>query len=136
MKKNLFLLIPALALVLFVTSCTKDDNTTSPANSPQGKWEGTGQYGTTPGGPTYQFTLTFKANGTVDIVGNNSAAADFGAGTWAVVQDSVKATYSYAASSAIYKLSGKFSSTSNIMVGTIGLEPSTTGVGLFSVTKQ
>jgi hypothetical protein len=136
MKRNLFFLIPALATVFFLSSCSKDDTPPPATATPQGTWVGTGQYATVFGGPTYPFTLTFKANGTVDIIGNNSTAVDNATGTWQIVQDSVKATYAYVSSSAIYTLSGKFSAGSNVMVGTIGLSPATTGVGLFSVTKQ
>ncbi len=137
MKRNLFLLIPAFAMVFFLSSCSKSDSTPTPTNAtPTGTWKGTGQYGTTAGNPTYVFTLNFKANGTIDITGNNSTAIDVATGTWQIVQDSVKVTYIYISSTAQYTLSGKFSAGSNIMVGTIGLSPNTTGVGLFSVTKQ
>lgn len=130
------MLIPALAMVFLISSCSKDDTTIPAATSPEGTWTGTGQYGTTPGNPTYVFTLTFKANGTVDIVGNNNTAVDNATGNWSVVQDSVKATYTYVSATAQYTLSGKFTAGSNIMVGTIGLGTSTTGIGIFSVTKQ
>jgi hypothetical protein len=136
MKKNLFILIPALALVFFVSSCGKDDPATPANSTPQGTWVGTGQYGTTPGNPTYVFSLNFKADGTVAITGNNSTAIDVATGTWQLVQDSVKATYKYVSSSAQYTLSGKFTAGVNVMAGTIGLSPVTTGVGLFAVTKQ
>jgi hypothetical protein len=135
MKKSLFALIPALAMVFLISSCSKED--TTPTNStPTGTWVGTGQYGIGPGNPTYAFTLNFKANGTIDIVGNNNAAIDNATGTWTVVQDSVRAYYTYLSGSAFYTLSGKFSSASNVMVGTIGLGTSTTGTGTFSVTRQ
>jgi hypothetical protein len=133
MKKILFALIPALAMVFLIASCNKDDTTNT---TPTGTWIGIGQYGIGPGNPTYAFTITLKANGTVDIIGNNNAAIDNATGTWALVQDSVKATYTYVSASAQYTLSGKFSSTSNVMAGTIGLGTTTTGVGTFSVTRQ
>ena len=137
MKKSLFALIPALAMVFLISSCSKDNTTTTTTNTtPTGTWTGTGQYGTSAGLPTYAFTLNFKANGTVDITGNNSTAIDVATGTWAIVADSVKAYYRYAGSSADYTLSGKYTAGSTLMVGTIGLGTSTTGVGLFSVTKQ
>ena len=136
MKKSLFALIPAVAMIFLISSCNKEDPPPAPAATPVGTWVGTGQYGIGPGNPTYAFTLTFKANGTVDIIGNNNAAIDNATGTWAIVQDSVKATYTYLSASAQYTLSGKFSSASNIMVGTIGLTTTTTGVGTFSVTRQ
>jgi hypothetical protein len=135
MKKSLFSLIPALALVLLATSCSKESASSS-NTTVEGKWVGTGQYGTTPGDPTYPFTLTFKADGTVSIIGNNNAGPDTATGTWELVQDSVKASYTYNAGTALYKFSGKFSSSSNLMVGTIGLGAYTSGIGLFSVTKQ
>lgn len=139
MKRKIFFLIPVFLLtLLFITSCDKDDtnNNNTPATSPQGTWAGTGQYGTAPGNPTYVFSINFKAGGIVEIVGNNGAAIDNATGTWALVADSVKATYMYASSSSIYKLSGKYSTSSSIMIGTIGLDPVTTGVGIFTVAKQ
>ena len=124
-------------LALFVTSCSKDDTNQQQANSTvQGTWTGTGQYGTGGGNPTYAFTIKFNAGGTVNITGNNNTAIDVATGTWQMVADSVRATYRYASSSAIYLLSGKFSASSNVMVGTIGLDPVTTGVGIFTVTRQ
>ena len=136
MKKILFTLIPALALVFLITSCSKDDtNNNTGSATAQGNWTGTGQYGTTGGNPTYVFTLNFKADGTVAITGDNTVGVDVATGTWQMVADSVRATYRYAASSAIYTLSGKYSASSNVMVGTIGLSPVTTGVGIFSVTR-
>jgi hypothetical protein len=136
MKKISLLLIPALAMVFFISSCSKDDTTTTTNTTPTGTWTGTGQYGTTAGLPTYAFTLAFKANGTVDITGNNSTAIDIATGTWTIIADSVRAFYRYAGSSADYTLSGKYTAGSTLMVGTIGLGTSTTGVGLFSVTRQ
>lgn len=136
MKKILFTLIPALALVLVITSCSKDDNNSNTsASTVQGTWTGTGQYGTSGGNPTYAFTLTFKADGTVDITGDNSVGVDVATGTWQMVADSVKATYKYVSSSAIYTLSGKYTAGATVMAGTIGLSPVTSGVGIFTVTK-
>lgn len=135
MKKLLFSLIPALVLVFFITSCSKDDTNNTTNTTAQGSWAGTGQYGTSGGNPTYIFTLNFKADGTVNITGDNSVGVDAATGTWQMVADSVKATYKYASSSAIYTLSGKYSASSNVMVGTIGLNPLTTGVGIFTVTR-
>jgi heat shock protein HslJ len=137
MKKILFVLIPAVALVFFMSSCSKDDtNSNTYPSTAQGTWSGTGQYGTSGGNPTYAFTLNFKADGTVSITGDNSTAVDVATGTWQMVADSVRATYKYAASSAMYTLSAKYSASSNVMVGTIGLSPVTSGVGIFSITRQ
>jgi len=139
MKKNLLLLlIPALTLMFFITSCSKnDDNNNNQSNTtPQGTWSGTGQYGTSGGNPTYAFTVTFNANGTVNIVGNNNVAIDNATGTWQMVGDSVRAYYTYAASSANYALAAKYTAGANVMVGTIGLGTVTSGVGIFSISRQ
>jgi hypothetical protein len=139
MKRLIFILIPAIMLVSFVVSCSKSESYNGTQNnSPYlvGTWSGTGQYGTTPGGTTYVFSISFKANGEATIVGNNSTTADNATGTWQIVQDSVHVVYIYSGSSAVYKLSGKYSSGSNVMAGTIGLSPVTAGVGLFTVTKE
>jgi len=136
MKKILFTLIPALALVFLITSCSKEDTNSNPsAATAQGTWAGTGQYGTSGGNPNYAFTINFKADGTVAITGDNTVGYDVATGTWKMVADSVQATYKYVSSSAIYTLSGKYSASSNVMVGTIGLDPVTTGVGIFTVTR-
>jgi hypothetical protein len=137
MKKIIFFLIPVFVLTFLITSCDKDDSPAVVATtSPEGTWVGTGQYGTSGGNPTYAFSINFKTGGIVEITGNNSTGIDNATGTWALVADSVKATYRYAASSAIYRLSGKYSASSTVMAGTIGLDPATTGVGIFTVTKQ
>jgi len=60
---------------------------------------------------------------------------DNATGTWAMVGDSVKATYTYINATAQYTLAGKYTAGSNTMVGTIGLGTATAGVGLFSVTR-
>jgi hypothetical protein len=137
MKKGLFILITAITFGLFLASCNKDDDNNQPQNSTvQGTWTGTGQYGTTIGNPTYAFTIRFNAGGTVNITGDNSVGVDVATGTWQMVADSVRATYKYAASSAIYVLSGKFTAGATVMAGTIGLDPVTAGVGIFTVTRQ
>ena len=136
MKKKLFILMPVVALLIFASSCKKDD-TTPPSNvTVEGKWMGTGQYGTVAGSSTYPFTLTFKSGGSVDIIGNDNSGAATGNGTWQLVQDSIQGTFSYSSGLALYRYSGKFSTNSNVMIGTIGLGASSTGIGLFTVTKQ
>jgi hypothetical protein len=136
MKKNLFLFTAAVLIVLGI-GCKKQDAVVNVNSStPIGTWIGNGQYGTAAGSPTYPFTLTFKTNGTVEITGNNGVAADNATGTWQVTGDKVISTYRYSASSADYTLSGGFSQSNHIMIGTIGLGTATTGVGSFSVTRQ
>ena len=67
---------------------------------------------------------------------NNSLIPDVANGTWTLVADSIKASYTYTGSSAIYSMSAKYSSSSNIMIGTVGLSPDVAGEAVFSVTKQ
>ncbi len=136
MKRILCLFVTTFVFIHVITSCSKENTPTAPSLSPVGTWIGTGQYGNTLGNPTYVFSLTFKSNGTIDILGNNSTGIDNATGTWQLVQDSVKAFYKYTGSSANYTLSAKYVSTSTSLVGTIGLETATTGVGLFSVIRQ
>lgn len=136
MKKNVLFACLGLSLGLLALSCSKDDNTMVTNPTPQGIWVGTGQYGTGGGNPTYVFSINLKAGGIVDITGNNGVAIDNATGTWQLDQDSVKATYMYTSSSAVYTLAGKFSAGSNVMAGTIGLSPVTTGTGIFTVTRQ
>ena len=133
MKKDLFLFAAAV-LIFFVVGCKKQNSEINVNSStPSGTWIGTGQYGTS---PTYPFTLIFKTNGTVDITGNNGTGADNATGTWQVTGDKVISTYRYSGSSADYTLSGGFSQSNRIMIGTIGLGTATTGAGSFDVTRQ
>ena len=129
------IIFSTIFLILGFASCKKDDSPAA-AVTPQGKWTGTAQYGTTPGNPTYFFSMDLKANGSVDIVGNNNTTADNATGNWALVQDSVKITYTYNIGTITYSLSGKYSAGANIIAGTIGYGLATSGAGLFSVTRQ
>lgn len=136
MKQALFLFTSAL-LIFWTAACKKQDAVVNVNSStPIGTWFGDGQYGTAAGSPTYPFTLVFKTGGTVDITGNNGTAADNATGTWQVVGDKVIVKYKYLGSSAEYSLSGGFSQSNRIMIGTIGLGTATTGIGSFSVTRQ
>jgi hypothetical protein len=136
MKKNLFLFTAAVLIVLGIGCKKQDAEVNVNSSTPIGTWIGNGQYGSGAGSPTYPFTLTFKTNGIVEITGNNGVAADNATGTWQVVGDKVISTYRYSGSSADYTLSGGFSQSNRIMIGTIGLGTVTTGVGSFSVTRQ
>ena len=128
--------LTALLIGFSIISCKKDDATNTAPASPQGKWVGTAQYGTSPGGTPYFFSLNLKADGTVDIVGNNNTAADNATGNWALVQDSVKVTYTYVTGTITYSLAGRYSASSNTMTGTIGFGLQTSGSGLFNVNRQ
>ncbi|HQW85300.1 MAG TPA: hypothetical protein PK987_12580 [Ferruginibacter sp.] len=138
MKKIILGLIALLFVSILFISCGKDDPGPSGVlvTKPDGIWLGTAQYGTTPGGTTYDFKVTFKADSSLTIIGDNTTGIDNATGTWKMVQDSVQATYKYASSSAIYMFSAKFATNATVMNGTIGLQPAVSGVGLFSIIKQ
>ena len=138
MKKNLFFPILGLAIVFFAASCSKSGSSYSPpppgGTSPQGNWVGNRNNGI--GGPAFYFALNLQANGVLAVSDNSAVTPDIANGTWSLVADSVRATYTYTGSSATYSIAGKYTTTSNIMIGTIGPGTSTTGAGVFSVTKQ
>ncbi len=134
MKKNLFFAILGLSFVLFAASCSKSD-TTPPANTtPEGTW--VGNHNNNYGGPVYYLALNIKANGVLVVNANSAVSPDIANGTWSLVADSLRATYTYVSSSTTYSLVAKYSTTSNIMTGTYGIGTSTVGGGVFSVTKQ
>ena len=134
MKKNLFFALLGLAMVFFAASCSKSDTTPPPpgGTNPQGNWVGNRDAG----GPSYYFALNLQANGVLVVSDNSPITPDIANGTWSLVADSVRATYTYTGSAATYSIAGKYTTTSNIMNGTIGPGTSTTGAGVFSVTKQ
>lgn len=135
MKKTFIPLAFGL-LVLLEGACSKSETTPPPSSSYslEGKWVGT--YNNGAGGPVNYFALTFKSGGAVVVHANNSLTPDVANGTWVQVADTIKATYSYTGSSAIYAMAAIYSSSSNVMTGTVGLSPVVTGEAVFSVTKQ
>ena len=134
MKKNLIIVTLMLASVLQAVSCGKSDNPPPSGTSPEGKWAGNQNNGI--GGPVFYFELNLNANAVIEVRANSTTTPDIANGTWSLVGDSVRSTYTFAGTGATYSLAGKYSATSNVMNGTIGLETSTTGAGVFSVTKQ
>ncbi len=133
MKKNLFLILLGFTAIFFTAGCSKSD--TAIATSVEGKWVGNSTSGI--GGPVYYLALNFKTAGVVTVEANNSAAPDLASGTWSLVGDSVRATFTYTAGTmSTFSLAGKYSSNSNVMTGTIGNGASSSGTGTFSVTKQ
>lgn len=134
MKEKLF--IPLICLSLLAISCSKDDTQSTAGNnvSLDGKWVGT--YTNGAGGPINYYALTFKPGGVLVVQANNSLTPDIANGNWILTADTVKASYSYVGSSAVYAMAAKYTATSNIMPGTVGLSPSVTGEAVFSVTKQ
>lgn len=136
MKKNLFFATLGLAAVFFAASCSKSDSVSpSPGGTnPQGNWVGNRNNGI--GGPAFYFALNFQANGSLIVSDNNEVTPEIATGTWSLVADSVRATYTFGRTGVTYSLAGKYSTASNVMNGTIGVETSTTGAGVFSVARQ
>ena len=133
MKKNFFFAILGVILIFFSASCSKS-NTTPPVNTTaEGKWVG----GFSIAGPSRYFAATFKTGGVILIETNSSTVPDIANGTWSLVADSVRATYTYVGgTAATFSIAGKYSSSSAIMEGTIGPGTSTTGAGTFTVIKE
>jgi hypothetical protein len=139
MKKSLLFAILGFSSVLFAASCSKSGTTgtTNPppgGTSPQGNWVGNRNNGF--GGAAFYFAVNLQASGVLVVSDNSAVAPDIANGTWSLVADSVRATYTFAGTATTYSLAGKYTTTSNIINGTIGLGTSTTGAGVFSVTKQ
>ena len=137
MKKSLVIAILGLITIFFAASCSKSGTKVPPppgGTTPQGNWVGGRNNGI--GGPAFYFALNLQANGVLVVSDNSAVTPDIANGTWSLVADSVRATYTYTGSSATYSIAGKYTTTSNIMNGTIGPGTSTTGAGVFSVTKQ
>lgn len=151
MKKNLGFAILGLTTVFFAASCSKSDSNlvaATPAKAAvtipsavktaattiEGKWVGYQHNGLN--GAYYYLSLEFNANGVLVVNSSSGDIPNIAYGTWTLVGDDVRASYTYETSGASYSLAGKFFTTSNIMEGTIGVGKSTTGAGVFSVTKE
>jgi hypothetical protein len=151
MKKNLFFAILGLTTVFLAASCSKSDSnlaatTTAKATASasakgvaiattiEGKWVGNHHSGID--GAYYYLSLEFNTNGVLVVNSSSGDIPEIANGTWSLVGDDVTATYTFEVSGLTYSLAGKFFTTSNIMNGTIGLGTSTTGAGVFSVTKE
>ena len=134
MKRKIFSYAFILAALWVFTSCSKSDTQPPATITLDGKWIGTYHNGA--GGPVNYYALTFKSGGALVVHANNSLTPDVANGTWTLSSDSVKASYSYTGSSAIYSMAAKYTGSSNIMAGTVGLSPAVTGEAVFSVTKQ
>jgi hypothetical protein len=130
MKKNLLILLLAGFAILYTTSCSKNTPDPAPAyDSVAGTW--TGFY--TPNiGPSKTVSFNFKTGGTLDV----SIAPDTGNGTWVQTADSVTGNYTLTGSTTVYSFKGKYTSSQKNMDGTIGLDPSTSGAAVFTITKN
>ena len=134
MKKKSLIAIAGFAVLLFTASCSKDDTATQTNATVTGKWVGST---TAPVGPSRYLALTFSSGGNLLVEANNPSAPDVANGTWAIVGDSVKATFTYTGSaSGTFSLAGKYVSGATNMNGTIGAGVFTSGLSIFSTTKQ
>ena len=133
--KNLIPLLIAISTLFLISSCKKSDPAV-PEYNLDGKWTGT----YTPnlgGGAGGYFALTFKSSSILLVEANNATTPDIANGTWQLDPDSLRGSFVYAVGIGInYLFSGKYVSNSNIIRGTIGIRPSSTDVGTFTVTKQ
>jgi hypothetical protein len=135
MKKNFFYAMSCLAIVISTASCSKSDATVA-ASTPEGNWVGN-RSGI--GGPSHYFSINFKSGGSAVINEFNATTPDVANGSWSLVGDSVKASFTYvpgATYTGTYSLAAKYSATVNTLDGTIGAGSSTVGAGMFTVTKQ
>ena len=134
MKRNLFFAILGLTVILFVTSCSKSGTTNPPNTTAEGKWSGF----FTLLGPSRYYALTFKTGNVILVESNSSTSPDIANGMWSLATaDSIRATFTYVGGTAsTYSIAGKYSSSSNVMEGTIGPGTNTTGAGTFIVTKE
>lgn len=132
--KNLLLLLSAFFTVVFISSCNKSDPA-APAYNLEGKWTGT--YTNSGGGTPSYFALTFQSGGILMVEANNVAAPDIANGTYQLDPDSLRASFIYTTGIGVnYRIAGKYVSSSNIISGTMGINPSYTNIGVFTVTKQ
>jgi len=134
MKRNLFLPLLALCTVLIISSCSKSSPAPVTYDSAEGTWVGT--YNNGIGGPITYFSLNFKAAGALVVHANNATTPDIANGTWSQNGDNITGSYTFTGSSAVYLFAGKYTSSQKNMDGTIGLQPSATGSGVFSITKN
>ncbi len=135
MKNSIFYVTFFLSVILLAASCKKS-NTTVAVTTPEGNWIGN-KSGL--GGPSHYFSLNFKSGGSIIINEFNATSPDIANGTWSLVGDSVKANFTYVPGSIFsgaYSIAAKYSASSAIMDGTVGVGNSTSGSGFFSVTKQ
>ncbi len=133
--KNLFLLLITVSTVFLVSSCKKSDPLATEYKL-EGKWVGsyTPNLG---GGAGGYFALTFKSGGMLLVEANNATTPDIANGTYQLDPDSLRASFVYSIGIGVtYLISGKYTANSNIILGTMGIRPSSTDVGTFTVTRQ
>ena len=133
MKKQVFFATLVLIAVLFgVSSCKK--SCPAPTYSLEGSW--VGNYRLNLSNRDYFFAFHFKSDGNALVEGYSSANPSIATGTWTLVGDSVKLTYTYIGTSNTFSVEAKYSSTSNTMYGTWGSGTNTTGGGTVAMAKK
>lgn len=134
MKKKLLILLPALAMLFFVTSCSKEDTQPQTNTTPEGKWNGT--Y-TPVGGTASFFSINFNTGGTLTVEANSTTTPDLATGTYTVVGDTIQGTFTYTIGiGIIYNFKAAYTSGSTAINGTIGISPSYVDNATFTLTKQ
>lgn len=130
--KTLKFLSLAIGMVLILASCSKTD---PEQYALEGNWKGT--YTPNGGGTPNYFAMNFLSGGSLTLEANSTSSPDLATGSYTLVGDSVKGTFSYTIGiGLIYQFSGKYSANSNIINGTIGVSPSSNNNASFTVTKQ
>jgi hypothetical protein len=134
MKKNVLIAIAGLMIFSVTVSCSKSDPAPQNSVTIEGKWVG---LNSAPVGPSRYLALTFNAGGILLVDANNPTTPDVATGTWAISGDSVRATFTYTTSGgSMFSLAGKYAVNATTMDGTIGSGSSTSGLSIFSTTKQ
>jgi hypothetical protein len=124
----------ALATTTFI-SCKKDDVTIpDPTYNLEGQWSGAS--GTGSGSQTNYYALTFKSGGFLTVESNSVVSPSVAFGSWGIIGDSVKATYTYQIGSGTYSMAAKYTSNSDQITGTWGVGTNAYNGGSFTVTKK
>lgn len=133
MKKKLINGVFAFMIVIAAISCSKSDTNVPSTNTITGKWNGSI---TGPGGPSHQITFNFKAGGSFAVDSASTSLTDWATGTWILAADSVRAVYTFLDGiQGTYSIAGKYSADFKTMIGTLGINSSTSGYGTFVVAK-
>ncbi len=133
------MLVAVLFTALF-TSCKKDScPTPAPIVAPtypiEGYW--TGLYGTGANAPSIGYSMVVEAAG--KMVVSNAATINGGAnavGTYTIVGNVFKGTYTYSGGNGTYSLQGTFNNAGKLENGTWGSGASVTGGGLWFMDRK
>lgn len=110
------------------------DDATAPSATVVGKW--VGKYGAGVLTPSSDYTFFFAADSTVGVIDGLGDEVDVEAhGTWTVVGDTVRTTYTYN-SGGTYSTEAVLNQSRTRMTGTWGPNASVTGGGTFNVKQQ